>query len=320
MGVAHGDESTARAALAARRPHAIGIRQWYERVLTGASVRGRDVELPTGERVQVLEKGSGPPLVLLHGSGVAAGFFLPLLDQLRQVHVLAPDLPGSGLSDPIDLPRNGFHDAAVVWLDRLLDSLELDSTALLGHSAGGVWALRYALARPERVDRLVLVGPPTLPGTRCPLPYRIMATPGLGDLLSRIPPTRKSVLSFAKVMGEGDTIVKHPDLVDLFMIAARDPVAVAALRTEVRALLSPFALALPSGWRRRSRVRPDELRRVRVPTLLIWGEREPLGSVSVARAVTELIPGARLQVLPGGHGPWLGEPELTAAVVRDFVA
>jgi pimeloyl-ACP methyl ester carboxylesterase len=56
-----------------------------------------------------------------------------------------------------------------------------------------------------------------------------------------------------------------------------------------------------------------------MPTLLIWGEREPLGSVSVAQAVTELIPRARLQVLPTGHGPWLGQPAQTAATVVDFV-
>jgi pimeloyl-ACP methyl ester carboxylesterase len=56
-----------------------------------------------------------------------------------------------------------------------------------------------------------------------------------------------------------------------------------------------------------------------VPTLVIWGEREPLGGVSVARALTELIPQARLEVLAGGHGPWLGQPAQTAATVVDFV-
>ena len=56
-----------------------------------------------------------------------------------------------------------------------------------------------------------------------------------------------------------------------------------------------------------------------MPTLLIWGERDPVGSIPVARAVTELIPDARLEVLPTGHGPWLGQPTRTAAMVADFV-
>jgi len=158
-------------------------------------------------------------------------------------------------------------------------TLALDTTALLGHSAGGVWALRYALAHPERVEQPVLIGPPALPKTRCPLPYRLMATPGVGALLSRVPPSPKSVLRFAGFMGERATLAEHPDLVDLFVVAGRDPLAVTALRAEVRELVSPFALLSPSGWRRHSRVRPDELGQLAMPTLLIWGEREPLGDL-----------------------------------------
>jgi pimeloyl-ACP methyl ester carboxylesterase len=302
-----------------RSLHSVEVERWYERVLEGASVRGHTIEVGSGRYVHLLEKGAGPPVVLIHGSGVAAGFFLPLLNELEGVHALAPDLPGSGLSDPIDLPRDRYHETAVAWLDRLLDALELDTAVLVGHSAGGVSALRYALAHPDRVERLVLIGPPTLPGTRCPLPYRLMATPGVGRLLSLVPPSPRSALRFAQFMGERETLGGHPDLVELFVVAGRDPLAVSALRTEVRALVSPLALLSRSGWRRRSRVRPDDLRRLAVPTLLVWGEREPLGSVSDARAVSELMPRARLTVLPTGHAPWLGEPELTAAAVADFV-
>ena len=299
-------------------PHPIAVRQWYERLLTGTPVHSRTVEMPTGGKVHLLEKGAGPPLVLLHGSGVAAGFFMPLLNALEHVRTLAPDLPGAGLSDPVDFPRHRYHDATTHWLDRLLDVLALDTVSVVGHSGGGVWALRYALAHPARVKRLVLIGPPAMPGTRCPLPHRLMAAPGLGRLLSRVPPNRKSVLRFAEVMGEGATLAQHPDLVDMFVVAGRDPVAVAAFRAELRELVSPVALLTRSGWRG-ARVRSDELRQVAVPTLLAWGEREPLGGVEVARAVTGLIPRARLQVLPTGHAPWLGEPDLTAATVLDFV-
>ena len=301
------------------RTHSPDVRAWYEGVLAGASARRRSVDVRAGGQVHLLEKGAGPPLVLLHGSGVAAGFFLPLLEELEGVRAVAPDRPGSGLSDAIDLPRRRYHETAVAWLDRLLDALELDTTTLLGHSAGGTLALRYALAHPDRVARLVLIGPPALPGTRCPLPYRLLATPGVGDLLARVPPSRKSVLQFARFMGERETLSAHPDLIDLFLVAQRDPLAVAATSAEVRVLVSPLALLSRSGWRRRSRVRPDEVGKLAVPTLLIWGEREPLGNAAVARAVTELIPNARLQVLRGGHGPWLGQPGQTAAAIVDFV-
>lgn len=301
------------------RAHSRDVRRWYDDALAVASVRSRSVEVPAGGRVHLLEKGMGAPLVLLHGSGVAAGFFLPLLEELEGVRALAPDRPGSGLSDAIEFPRRHYHETAVAWLDRLLDALGLDNTVLLGHSAGGTLALRYALAHPDRVGQLVLIGPPALPGTRCPLPYRLMGTPGVGDLLARVPPSRKSVVQFARFMGERETISTHPELVDLFLVAGRDQLAVSATRAEVRALVSPFALLARDGWRRRSRIRTDEVRELAVPTLLIWGEREPLGSAAVGQAVTELIPAARLKVLSGGHAPWLGQPAQTAEAVVDFV-
>jgi pimeloyl-ACP methyl ester carboxylesterase len=120
-------------------------------------------------------------------------------------------------------------------------------------------------------------------------------------------------------MGERATLVAHPDLIDLWVATSRDPVADRAASAELRVLISPFALLSRSGWRRRSRVRPDELRQVAIPTLMVLGEQDPLVSVSVARAVAELIPRARLEVLAGGHMPWLGQPHQTAALVAEFV-
>jgi pimeloyl-ACP methyl ester carboxylesterase len=300
--------------------HSAEVQEVYERVLAGTSVRDRYVSHGAGGRVHVLEKDSGPPVVILHGTGDPAGFFLPLLEALHGIRVMAPDRPGVGLSDPVELPIRGHRAAAVSWLDGLLDALGLETTALVGHSGGGVWALWYALARPERVTRLVLMGVPTLPGTRAPLPIRLMTTPALGAALRRlVPPSPASFMRLARAVGEGETIGAHPDLVDLVVAVARDPAAQQATRAEFRALVSPRALLSRDGFRRRDRVRPEELGRLAMPTSLIWGERDPVGSVAVARAVTGLIPDARLEVLPAGHGPWLGEPERTAGALMDFV-
>jgi pimeloyl-ACP methyl ester carboxylesterase len=218
------------------------------------------------------------------------------------------------LSDPIDLPQDRYREAAVAWLDRLLDTLELDTTTLLGHSGGAMWALWYALAHPDRIKRLVLLGPPAVPKTRCRLPLRLATTPVVGQLLSRLaPPSPKSILRFAHhVAREKDALARHPDLVDLLVAAGRDPITDHVSKAELRVFASPF------GFRRRSRVRPEELRQLAMPTMLIWGEYEPLGGVAVARAVTDLIPHARLEVLPTGHGPWLGQPTRTAATVLEF--
>ena len=59
------------------------VRHVYERVLGGSSLRSRHVEVGAGGRVHLLEKGAGPPVVLLHGTGNSAGFLLPLLNELH---------------------------------------------------------------------------------------------------------------------------------------------------------------------------------------------------------------------------------------------
>jgi pimeloyl-ACP methyl ester carboxylesterase len=300
--------------------HSDKVQEVYERVLAGTSVRDLYVELGTGSRVHLLEKGTGRPVVILPGTGDPAGFLLPLLDALHGIRAMAPDRPGVGLSDPVELPIQGFREVAVSWLDGLLDALGLETTALVGHSGGGVWALWFALAHPERVTRLVLMDVPTLPGTCAPLPIRLMTTPALGAALRRlVPPSPASFTRLARAVGEGETIGAHPDLIDLVVAVARNPVAQQATRAEFRALMSPLALLSRHGFRRRDRVRSDELGRLAMPTSVVWGEWDPLGSVAVATAVTGLIPDARLEVLPAGHGPWLGEPQRTAGALMDFV-
>jgi pimeloyl-ACP methyl ester carboxylesterase len=179
----------------------------------------------------------------------------------------------------------------------------------------GTWGLWYALARPEWVRRLVLLGSaPLLPGTRPPVPLRVTAAPLVGELLPRVvKPNRKLVIRLMASMGERDTIVRYPELIESLVAAARDPINSAANLAELRAVISPL------GFRRSARIAPDELRRLTVPTLLIWGDHDPVGAVEVAQATASLIPEAQLEVLPAGHVPYLGHPERASELVATFV-
>jgi pimeloyl-ACP methyl ester carboxylesterase len=180
---------------------------------------------------------------------------------------------------------------------------------------GGTWALWYALARPDRVRQLVLLGAaPLLPGTRIPPPLRVMATPLLGELLERLTkPSPKLVVRMMASMGEKDTIINYPDQIEALVAAGNDPVVSEVNLAELRAAISPF------GFRRPLRVQPDELRQLTVPTLLVWGDHDPIGAVKVAEATAKLLPNAQLEVLPAGHAPWLGNPDRTAELVSKFV-
>jgi pimeloyl-ACP methyl ester carboxylesterase len=277
--------------------------------------RGRYIEVRSGRRVHVIEAGEGPPVVLLHGSSTSSLSLLPVFERLEGVRAIAVDRPGFGLSEPVRVPRECFRDAAVEFVDEILDALALKTGALAGNSMGGTWGLWYALARPTRVQRLVLLGSaPLLPGTHPPVPLRVTAAPLLGDLLPRVvKPNRKLLVRLMASMGEKDTIVRYPELIESLVAAAGDPIASATNLAELRAVISPF------GFRPSSRIDPDALRQLSVPTLLIWGDHDPVGTVEVARVIARLMPQAQLETLPAGHVPYLGHPERVSELLSTFV-
>jgi pimeloyl-ACP methyl ester carboxylesterase len=294
--------------------HPDEVREVYERILADAGIGHRYIETRSGRRVHLVESGEGPPVVLLHGGGTSSMSHLPLLVHLEGVRAINVDRPGFGLSDPVRVPRERYRDGAIEFIDEVLDALGLESTALAGASGGGLWALWYALAHPERVRRLVLLtGVPLLPGTRFPAPLRVMVTPLVGDLLARVKPSAKMVIRFMGAMGEKDTIVQHPELIESLVAGGRDPIASATALAEYRALLSPL------GFRSSMRVQPDDLRSLTAPTLVIWGDRDPTGTAEVAQRTTSLIPKAQLEVPPAGHVPWLGNAERVAELLSRFV-
>jgi pimeloyl-ACP methyl ester carboxylesterase len=320
---------TMRAITDRRGEHAVGhpdeVREIHGRLVHASRVASRQIEVRSGRSVHVIEAGEGLPVLFLHGSNEASLAFLTpdvagpsrgpsLLERLEGVRAIAVDRPGYGLSEPVHFSPQRYREAAVEFLDEVLDELKLERPTLAGSSMGGTWALWYALARPERVRRLALLtAAPLLPGTRAPAPLRVMAAPVIGGLLARLKPDAKMVVRFMSTMGEKDTIGRYPDLIEALVVAGRDPIASAALLHEFRTAISVF------GWRHSLLVRRDELQRLTLPTLLIWGDHDPVGGVEVAQAIAALVPNAQLEVLPAGHVPWLGNPERVSELLSRFV-
>lgn len=105
------------------------------------------------------------PVVLVHGFGTSSSYFVPTAERLAaQFDVYAPDLPGHGKSDApqeaLDVPQ--LADSLIGWMD----AAGLRRVSLVGHSMGCQIAADAAVRYPERVDRLVLVGPTSDPTCR----------------------------------------------------------------------------------------------------------------------------------------------------------
>ena len=150
-----------------------------------------------GERLHVLDKGVGPPVVMIHGlSGQMGNFTHSLVDRLcKDFRVVAFDRPGSGYSTRSAKSPAGVR-AQAETLAKAIGALKLDRPVVVGHSFGGAVALMLALDHPDCVGALALISPATHPvlptvfrvlAIRSPLLRRLfawtLATPG--GLLAR---------------------------------------------------------------------------------------------------------------------------------------
>ena len=294
--------------------HTPAINEVYRRMLGAAGAQGRFVQRPSGPLVHVVAAGHGPPVVHLHGTNTSSLSHLMLVERMPCTRSYLVDRPGCGLSDPDTFRPGHLREFAVGWVGDVLDALGLDTSFLVGASGGGIWATWYALAHPERIRGLVMLGSvPTLPGGRAPLPLRLAATRGVGDVMVRaVKPGRRMMLRMMASVVDADTIVQYPDLFDSLVAGARDPLATRANLAELRSLISL------RGIRTSMQFSHADLRRLAVPTLMIWGDRDPVVRVAHARAAAAEITQARLEVLHAGHVPQLGHPDRVGELLDEF--
>lgn len=311
-GVQTGHASAAAEATATRR-----FEELQARLLDYYAVRAgsRFVELARPRmKAHVLDAGEGEPLLIFHGGDGEAVNWAPLMAPLQaRARVLAVDRPGFGLSDAFDYRRVDLRAHAADFVASLLDALGLESATLVGGSMGGFFALAAALAHPERVRRLVLVGFALGTTKEMPLALRIICgVPGMSRLFMR---------------NRGTMEAQKKQYREMFHV---DPATVPDLYFQTRIA----GLGLPSErgtWARLLRriaglrgIRPevylgDELPRLTMPTLVLWGERD-MAPPEAGQAATARIPGARFEVLPGvGHFPFLEDPERCARLIAQFL-
>ena len=113
-----------------------------------------------GRQVMVRRAGSGPPVLLLHESPRSSAAFIPMIEALAErFTVIAPDTPGYGGSDPLDLHRPQIPDYADA-LKEVVDGLGLERVALFGRHTGAAIAIEFANLYPERASGVVLDGCP----------------------------------------------------------------------------------------------------------------------------------------------------------------
>lgn len=293
------------------------------RLLQETGVQGRSRFFTIQEKaarvhnVHVLEGGreGAPPVVWLHGGNSVAATWAPLLHLLQEeYHFFAPDRPGCGLTDGLDYRGVSVREHAVAFVKGVFETLGLERASLVGNSMGGYWALLFALAYPQRVERLVLVGEPAGSARRPSVRHRLLSLPVVNQFLyaTVLKPRRERTRSQMKML------LAHPERVsEVFLDVVH---AAAVLPGAQRAWLSLLEEVMPRGQAPKlTYALQPELPQVRCPTFFIWGAHD-FCAHSWGQPLCQLMPQAHLEILSdAGHLAWLDAPERVADLVRSFL-
>jgi pimeloyl-ACP methyl ester carboxylesterase len=262
-----------------------------------------------GHRQRVLVAGTGPALLLVHGIVGSLSTWAEVVERLAGAHtVVAPDLRGHGGS--AGGPGDYSLGAHASGLRDLLDVLAIDRATVVGHSLGGGIAMQFGYQHPERTERLVLVSSGGLGREVGPL-LRAASLPGSGVVLAA---TCRPRLVRAVVRGLGG-LRRKVDTDELLRawVSLGDREARSAFLATLRAVVGPGGQTVNAT---------DKLYLTSdVPTLLVWGEHDPVIPVAHAQQAHAVLPRSRLEVFPAaGHFPHRSDPARFAAVLADFVA
>ncbi|MEU6141074.1 alpha/beta fold hydrolase [Streptomyces sp. NPDC047081] len=266
-----------------------------------------------GKKIFVAETGEGPPVLLLHGGGPGASgvsnYSRNIAELAKQYRVVVPDLPGYGRSskgvdgaDPFGHLADGIRGS--------MDRLGLDRAHLVGNSYGGACALRLALDTPDRVDRMVLMGPGGIGTTRA------LPTPGLNSLLNYY-------------SGDGPSRLKLERFIRTHLVFNAADVPDSVIDARYRDSIDPEVVAAPPLRRPKSLralwkmdfTRDPRLSRLPVPTLVLWGAADKVNRPSGGAMLAERLPDCDLYLVANtGHWVQFERAALFNRLCADFLA
>lgn len=286
----------------------MAISAWVE--MLGAEVNFFDAQ---GIRTRCLHAGSGPPLVLLHGMGGHAEAYLKnILPLAEQFHVYAIDMIGHGLTDKpdIDYTISDFVD----HVNRFLNGAGIERAHIQGESLGGWVSAWLTIEHPERVLSLTLNTSAGLKLAEQPAEAEARAVERLRNLTREAvaDPTRESVRRRLEWL-----FLKPEDHVTDELVEIRYQIY---RRPDTRHAMKRIVEQMTGDGRKKYMLTAERLRRITVPTQILWSEHNPTTPWQVAEQAHRLIPGSRFHVIKDcGHWPQWEKAEEFNGLMMDFL-
>lgn len=255
--------------------------------------------------------GVGPVVLLLHGIGGSLELWAEqFVDSNVGMRMIALDLPGHGLSGFGPQPFAPKDFSAFIW--KFSDALGLNKVHIAGNSLGGAIGLQMYALQAARVQTMLLAASANL-GRECPMPFRLMTLPVLGELMSRAGPmsVKQQIQAiFSPTFDVTDALrttiernVMRPGAQDAFLATLRRMTELGGQRAS---LVSEGQAALASSS---------------VPVLLLHGKQDSVIPCAHSAQAHRLVPTSNLQLIEGcGHTPQLEQPAIFNHALRALVA
>ena len=251
-----------------------------------------------GSKIRYIKTGSSKKnLVLIHGLGASAERWEPVLPYFgKHYNVIVPDLIGFGYSDKPNTDYTAEFFAKFV--SSFVETLGLDRTSIMGSSLGGQIAVEYTAANQQSVDRLILVSPAGAMKQSTPaLDAYVMA--------ALYPDTESAKNAFTMMTGNNKYV--NQNVIDGFIQRMRLPNA-------------KFAFMSTLLGSRNAPEITTRLEKILVPTLVVWGDLDPVIPITYAEKFVREIRDCRFYQMENcGHTPYVEDPENFAKLVLDFL-
>jgi pimeloyl-ACP methyl ester carboxylesterase len=273
-------------------------------------------------KVRVQEIGDGLPILFIHGGPNAGSTWLELASLMPGTRRLVLDRPGCGLSDGILYRKMTLKDLEALIIsviDSVLSYFKLEKTTLLGSSFGGYWAIKYALNRPERVEKMVQEGAPALvEGSTIPNFMKALGNPFLKWLIPKLPTTVSNSEKSMKEIGHTHSI-ENKLIADSFM---EWYVSLCNNTDTMKYDFDAIARVVKGGKQAlQFELSDEEIAKLQTSTLWLWGKDDAFAGSDIAQRIHGRVKNSQLvEFENAGHLPWLDHPKEHARLISEFIA